>query len=130
MSQGVNYEHGREVNWSNAREHGLATARSIIAAAGTNRNHYYNVNFPFCLPADTKGIAVVPHQRFSRSPFRYYASDNPGKFFVAIPETPLPLDPQCDFEVMRRDSFITVTPMLLQQTDMNLVGRLQGTLSL
>lgn len=130
MSQGVNYQHSREVVWSNAREHGLATARAIIAAAGDDRNHYYNVNFPFCDPLDTKGIAVVPHQRFSRSPFRYYPSDNPGKFFVAIPETPLPLDPAADFETMRRDSFITVTPMLLQQTDMDLVTRLQGTLAL
>ena len=130
MSQGVNYEHGREVNWSNARQHGLAAARAIIAAAGNTRDHYYNVNFPFCEPAETRGIAVVPHQRFSRSPFRYYPSDNAGKFFIAIPETPLPLDPQSDFETMRRDGFITVTPMLLQQTDMVLVERLMGTLSL
>jgi 5'-nucleotidase len=130
MSQGVNYEHGREVNWSNARAHGLAAARSIIAAAGQGRDHYYNVNFPFCDPEQTQGIAVVPHQRFSRSPFRHYPSNNAGKFFVAIPETPLPLDPEADFETMRRDGFVTVTPMLLQQSDMDLVARLQGTLSL
>ncbi len=130
MSQGVNYEHGRDVNWSNSRQHGLAAARAIIAAAGDDREHYYNVNFPFCDPNQTRGIAVVSHQRFSRSPFRYYPSDNAGKFFVAIPETPLPLDPAADFETMRRDGFVTVTPMLLQQTDMGLVARLQGTLSL
>ena len=129
MSQGINYENGREVDWSNARSHGVAAARSIIAAA-QGRDHYYNVNFPFCAPANTKGISVVPHQRFSRSPFRYYPSDNAGKFFVAIPETPMPLDRQHDFEVMRRDGFVTVTPMLLQQTDMDLVERLKGTLSL
>ncbi|WP_108398832.1 5'/3'-nucleotidase SurE [Devosia submarina] len=130
MSQGINYEHGREVNWSNASQHGLAAARAIIAAAGNTRDHYYNVNFPFCDPAATRGIAVVPHQRFSRSPFRYYQSDNAGKFFVAIPETPLPLDPEADFETMRRDGFITVTPMMLQQTDMAVVQRLKGMLSL
>ena len=130
MSQGVNYEYGREVDWSNARHHGLAAARTIIAAAGAGREHYYNVNFPFCKPDATKGIEVVPHQRFSRSPFRYYPSDNAGKFFVAIPETPLPLDRAADFEVMRRDGYITVTPMLLQQTDMAVVERLKGTLSL
>jgi 5'-nucleotidase len=130
MSQGVNYEHGREVNWSNARQHGVAAARSIIAAVGESRNQYFNVNFPFCSPEATKGIEVVPHQRFSRSPFRYYQSDNPGKFFIAIPETPLPLDPEADFERLRRDGFITVTPMLLQQTDMTMVDRLKGMLSL
>ena len=129
MSQGINYEHGRDVNWSNAARHGEAVARSIIAAA-QGREHYYNVNFPFCDPAATKGIAVVPHQRFSRSPFRYYPSDNAGSFFVAIPETPMPLDRESDFEVMRRDGFVTVTPMLLQQTDMGLTERLSGTLSL
>jgi len=129
MSQGVNYEHGREVDWSNAIAHGVAAARSIIAAA-QGREHYYNVNFPFCPPDTTKGIAVVPHQRFSRSPFRYYPSDNDGKFFIAIPETPLPLDRAADFETLRRDGYVTVTPMLLQQSDMGLVERLRGTLEL
>jgi 5'-nucleotidase len=129
MSQGVDYEVSRDVNWSNAKAHGLATARAIIAAAD-GRGHYYNVNFPFCDPAVTKGIAVVPLQRFSRSPFRYYASDNPGKFFVAIPETPLPLDRGADFESLRRDFYVTVTPLMLQQTDMALAERLNGSLSL
>lgn len=129
MSQGINYEHGREVDWSNSRQHGIAAARAVIEAA-EGRDHYYNINFPFCDPATTKGIAVVPHQRFSRSPFRYYPSDNEGKFFVAIPETPMPLDRASDFEVMRRDGFVTVTPMLLQQTDMAVVQRLKGKLSL
>jgi 5'-nucleotidase len=129
MSQGVNYELGREVEWSNAVRHGAAVARAIIEAA-QGREHYYNVNFPFGDPDATKGIAVVPHQRFSRSPFRYYPSDNAGKFFVAIPETPTPLDRTADFEVMRRDGYVTVTPMLLQQTDMVVVERLRGTLTL
>ena len=130
MSQSFNYENGRHVDWSNVRAHGLAAARSIISVAQHDREHYYNVNFPFCAPELTKGIAVVPHQRFARSPFSYYQSDNAGKFFVAIPETPLPLHPDHDFEVMRRDSVVTVTPLLLQQTDMAAVERLKGTLSL
>jgi len=129
MSQGINYENGREVDWSNAIRHGVAVARSIIAAA-QGREHYYNVNFPFCPPETTKGIAVVPHQRFSRSPFRYYPSDNDGKFFIAIPETPKPLDRNADFEIMRRDGYVTVTPMVLQQTDQLVVERLRGTLQL
>jgi 5'-nucleotidase len=129
MSQGINYEHGREVDWSNARQHGVAAARAVIAAA-QGRNHYYNVNFPFCPPESTKGIAVVPHQRFSISPFRYYPSDNAGKFFVAIPETPLPLEAEHDFETMRQGGYITVTPLALQQTDMGVVERLSGSLSL
>jgi 5'-nucleotidase len=129
MSQGINYEQGREVDWSNSIHHGVAAARAIIAVA-QGHEHYYNVNFPFCAPDATKGIAVVPHQRFSRSPFRYYPSDNDGKFFIAIPETPLPLDRSADFEVMRRDGYVTVTPMLLQQTDTAVVDRLRGTLSL
>lgn len=129
MSQGINYEHGRDVNWSNAETHGVATVKAILAA-DRRSDTYYNVNFPFCDPETTKGIAVVPHQRFSRSPFRYYASDNDGKFFIAIPETPLPLDPAADFEAMRCDGFITVTPMLLQQTHMALVGDLAARLTL
>lgn len=129
MSQGINYENGREVDWSNSVRHGAAVARAVIAAA-QGSGGYFNVNFPFCDPDATKGIAVVPHQRFSRSPFRYYPSDNEGRFFIAIPDTPLPLDRAADFEVMRRDGYVTVTPMLLQQTDTEAVERLRGTLSL
>lgn len=129
MSQGIDYDVSRDVDWSNARAHGVATARAIIAAA-QGQGHYYNVNFPFCDHAVTKGIAVVPLQRFSRSPFRYYPSDNAGKFFVAIPETPLPLDPTADYERLRRDGYVTVTPLLLQQTDLDLAQRLNGTLHL
>ena len=129
MSQGINYEHGREVDWSNSVQHGAAVAQSVISAA-QGGGVYYNINFPFCDPATTKGIAVVPHQRFSRSPFRYYPSDNDGKFFIAIPETPMPLDRAADFEVMRQDGYVTVTPMLLQQTDGAAIERLRGTLSL
>jgi 5'-nucleotidase len=129
LSQGINYEVSQDVDWSNSRHHGEAVVRAVIAAA-QGRNHYYNVNFPFCDPALTQGIAVVPHQRFSRSPFRYYQSDNAGKFFVAIPETPLPLDCDSDFQVLRRDGFVTVTPMLLQQSDMDMIESLKGTLTL
>tara|TARA_R110002124_G_scaffold63350_12_gene173054 strand:+ start:56489 stop:57256 length:768 start_codon:yes stop_codon:yes gene_type:complete len=129
MSQGIDYEVSRDVDWSNARVHGLAAARAIIDAA-QGRDHYYNVNFPFCDPNATKGIAVVPMQRFSRSPFRHYASDNAGKFFVAIPETPMPLDRGSDFESLRRDGYVTVTPLMLQQSDVELARRLNGTLHL
>lgn len=129
MSQGINYENGREVDWRNARDHGAAVVRALLGA-GIGRDNYYNVNFPFCDPATTRGIAVVPHQRFSRSPFRHYPSDNAGKFFVAIPETPQPLDDGADFETLRRHGYVTVTPMLLQQTDFAVVERLNGTLSL
>ena len=68
--------------------------------------------------------------RFSRSPFRHYPSDNEGKFFIAIPETPMPLDRTADFEIMRGEGYVTVTPMMLQQTDTALVERLRGTLQL
>ena len=49
---------------------------------------------------------------------------------MAIPQTPLPLDRGADFESMRRDGYVTVTPLLLQQTDMGLAERLNGTLTL
>ena len=128
MSQAINYELGHAIDWSNARRYGAATARAILAASPP-RDIYYNVNFPTCAPDAVSGIAVVAHQRFSRSPFRYYASDNPGKFFVAIPETPMPLDPAADFEQLRQHRAVTVTPLSLQQTDPAELARIAGTLS-
>jgi 5'-nucleotidase len=129
MSQAINYELGHEIDWSNARRYGAAAARAILGAA-PGSDLYYNVNYPTCAPDQVSGIVVVPHQRFARSPFRYYASDNPGKFFVAIPETPMPLDPAADFEQLRQRHAVTVTPLRLQQTDAAELTRLAGALDL
>ena len=129
MSQAVNYELGHEVGWGNARVHGAAVVQALIGAH-EGRDHFYNVNFPFCLQEQVSGIRVVPHQRFSRSPFRYYPSHNDGKFFVAIPETPLPLDPASDFHLLTHDNAITVTPLMLRQTDVALAAALDGQLGL
>jgi 5'-nucleotidase len=116
MSQGTNYEQRRDIAWDNARRYGAEMVRGIVAAH-QGRDTYYNVNFPFCLPEDVTGLRVVPHQRFSRSPFRYYPSQNAGKFFVAIPETPLPIDPESDFHALTHGNAVTVTPLTLRQTD-------------
>lgn len=129
LSQSIDFDTSREVVWDNAEQHGAAVIRAILTAHAGD-DIYYNVNFPACTPAEVSGISVVPHQRFSRSPFSYYRSDNAGKFFVAIPQTPLPLTREHDFEVMRQDNAITVTPLLLQQTAMNVVERMRGKLGL
>jgi 5'-nucleotidase len=129
MSQAVDYVVNREIDWSNSIAFGAQIVRSIIAEA-SGRDVYYNVNFPDGTPEDVSGVRVVPHQRFSRSPFRYYASRNDGFFFVAIPETPLPLDQSHDFHVLQHERAITVTPLSLLQSDMETVRRLDGKLTL
>ncbi|MCY1251633.1 hypothetical protein D9M72_654200 [compost metagenome] len=48
---------------------------------------------------------------------------------MAIPETPQPLDPAADFEVLRRGNAITVTPFALQQTHEGALERL-GSIAL
>lgn len=126
MSQAVDFEHGREVVWDNARDYGAGVIRQILALK-RNRDVYWSVNFPI---GQVDGIRVVPHQRFSISPFRYYPSDNAGKFFIAIPETPLPLDHDADFHVLHHAKAITVTPLTLLATDMTLVESLDGKLTI
>ena len=128
MSQGANYEQSREVAWDNARQLGASVAVAIIAAH-QGRDTYYNVNFPYCAPEAVTGSRVVPHQRFSRSPFRYYPSQNAGKFFVAIPETPLPLDPASDFHALTHGNAVTITPLTLLQTDAGRFADLEQALA-
>lgn len=123
MSQSMDYEVTRTPDWSNARAFGAAVVRALLAAHSGD-DVFYNVNFPFCDAGEVSGLAAVPHQRFSRSPIRHYASDNRDKFFMAIPETPLPLDPEADYEVLRRGKAITVTPFALQQTHQGALERL------
>jgi 5'-nucleotidase len=129
MSQGVDYEQKLDVVWDTSRRYGAEVVRAILAEA-EGRDTYYNVNFPFCPPDEVTGVEVVAMQRFSRSPMRYYASDNPGKFFIAIPETPTPLDPARDFATLLHGNAITVTPMALDATDVATASRLSGKLRL
>lgn len=125
MSQAIDYERSHAVDWSNSIRFGTGVVRAILETRGQD-DVFYNVNFPVCSPAEVAGIAAVPHQRFSRSAFRYYPSDKDGEFFVAIPETPMPLDSNADFEVLRRRNTITVTPFALQQTEKTALERLAG----
>jgi 5'-nucleotidase len=125
MSQSMDYEVSRQTNWANATRFGAQTVSAILAAHAGD-DVFYNVNFPFCRETEVTGLSAVPHQRFARSPIRYYPSDNAGAFFMAIPETPLPLDPASDFEVLRKGNAITVTPMALQVTHQDALVRLGG----
>ncbi|QYO78285.1 5'/3'-nucleotidase SurE [Devosia salina] len=128
MSQSMDYEVTHKPDWSNATRFGADVVRAIVAAHSGD-DVFYNVNFPFCAVDEVVGLTAVAHQRFSRSPIRYYPSDNDGHFFMAIPETPLPLDPEADFEVLRRGNAITVTPFALQQTHRGALERL-GSIAL
>ncbi|KKB79777.1 hypothetical protein VW35_04530 [Devosia soli] len=125
MSQAIDYEKSPNIDWASSIHHGADVVSAILKAKG-NHDVFYNVNFPACAPEDVTGIAAVPHQRFSRSAFRYYPSDNSGGFYVAIPETPKPLDPKADFEVLRSQYCITVTPFALQQTEPSAISQLSG----
>ncbi|MDB5505926.1 MAG: 5-nucleotidase SurE [Devosia sp.] len=129
ISQAVDYVHRKEVIWDNSLQFTAGIVRTLIAEA-TGRDTYYNVNLPFCAPETITGIELVPHQRFSRSVFAYYPSDNPGKFFIAIPETPLPLDDASDFQTLHQRRAITITPLSLLQTDTATTERLQGKFTL
>ena len=119
----MNYDVTHTPDWTNASQYGADVVRALLAAHAGD-DVFYNVNFPFCAAAEVTGLVAVPHQRFSRSPIRHYPSDNEGKFFMAIPETPTPLDPKADFEVLRRGNAITVTPFALQQTHQGALERL------
>jgi 5'-nucleotidase len=129
ISQGVDYEDEMVLSYDNSVRYGEQVVRAILAAA-QGRDTWYNVNIPFCPPDDVAGIQVVAHQRFSRSPMRYFASDNPGKFFIAIPETPRPIAPDRDFHQLLHANAITVTPIRLDTTDETTVSRLRGNLKL
>lgn len=130
LSQAMDYERGQEeIDWSCAEALGAETVRAVLEAGG-GQGTYFNVNFPICAPEAVSGIRVVPHHRFSRSPFQLYPSDNPGKHFVTILELPKTVDESGDFHILHQDNAITVTPLLLQQTDMEFVRRFEGRLPL
>lgn len=129
VSQGVDYEKRLDVVWDNSRRYGETVIRQLIEAS-SGRDTWYNVNMPYCPPDDVSGIEVVATQRFSRSPMRYYASDNPGKFFIAIPETPRPLSADRDYHRFQHGNAITVTPVSLDMADVAVMERLNGQFQL
>jgi len=128
MSQGVDYDAGRDVDWAVARRFGRRVVEGISRNAG--QGHWYNVNFPFCAPDEVAAIRAVPTQRFARSPMQYYPSDTPGKFFIAVPHTPVPSDPANDFFQLLHARAITVTPVSLQATDLDFAKGLDAQLTL
>lgn len=128
MSQAIDFDREHEIDWHCAATYGAGILRTLMAQR-RNRHVVYNVNFPMIGPDRTPDVRVVPHQRFSRSPFAYYPSRNAGKFFIAIPETPQPLDPDCDFHVLHHDQAITITPLSLEQTDTETMKQLEGRFS-
>jgi 5'-nucleotidase len=128
MSQGVDYEQGLAIDWAVSRQFGVRVVEGIRANAG--RGAWYNVNFPYCPPDEVTSVRVVPTQRFDRSPMKYFASDNPGKFFIAIPETPTPFDPANDFFQLLHANAITVSPMRLQGSDTAHAAEIDGKIGL
>ena len=128
LSQGVDYENKKAVDWAVSQAFGGRVVEGV--ARQPERGTWYNVNFPFCAPSDVAAIRVVPTQRFARSPMRYFPSDNAGKFFIAIPETPSPIEPGNDFFQLFHGNAITVSPMTLQASDIDLAARLDGSISL
>jgi 5'-nucleotidase len=127
MSQGVDYERGvLDAEWTNATRYGVEVVRGILES-NEGVDTWYNVNFPYCAPEDVSGIRAVGHQRFSRSPMATYPSDNEGYFFISLPETPTPLDPEHDFHVLHHENAVTVTPLTLRHTDEDAVRRMAGT---
>jgi 5'-nucleotidase len=128
LSQGIDYANGIEIDWSVSRQFGARVIEAIRRTA--DRGSWLNVNFPYCATDKVSGVRAVPIQRFHRSPMRYYPSDNAGKFFIAIPDAPSPIEPANDMFELVHSNAITVTPMLLQSSDVALAARLDGTISL
>jgi 5'-nucleotidase len=128
ISQAVDYESRAEVDWAPAKRHGAGLVRHLMDAT-TGADVVYNINFPVTESEELPPVKIVPHQRFSISPFRYYPSRNEGKFFIAIPETPMPLDHDGDFHVLHHDQHVTITPLMLQQTDLGEAERLSALIN-
>lgn len=125
LSQSMDFSNEQLIAWDCSKAYGTQVVRQIIAEArGTET--FYNINFPRCEAEEVGGIELVPHQRFATSPFEYYPSDNEGKHFVAILQTPKPLTRGSDCVRLLDHNAITVTPLLLQQTDMAELKRLDG----
>src|SRR5690606_22522348 len=75
LSQAIDHDNGLEVVWDNAARFGAMVVRQLYESVDA-ADAFYNVNFPISHPDAVSGIRIVPPQRFSRSPLRYYASQN------------------------------------------------------
>lgn len=128
LSQAIDFSNDHEVDWTSSQTYGAEIVRGLLEEHN-GEDIIYNVNFPMLMEGHVPDVKVVEHQRFSKSPFSYYKSRNEGKFFIAILETPQPLNPEQDFHVLHHDHAITVTPLRLQQTEPEVAARLEGRLS-
>ena len=114
MSQGVDYEKGTAIDWAVSRRFAATVVDGIRREAGQAAAPGSTSISRSARPTRSRASASC---RRSASPARrcgIIPSDNPGKFFIAIPETPKPLDPDNDFHLLMHGSAITVTPVALQ----------------
>ncbi len=134
LSQGIDYENRSDVFWHCTNGFAVEVLQKLISHAGSgqtrNPDIYYNVNFPICSAEEVSGIEFVPHQRFHRSAFRHYPSRNEGRFFVAIPESPSPMQHGHDYHVLHQQNAISITPLSLRQSDMAEIERLRASIKL
>jgi 5'/3'-nucleotidase len=124
LSQAMDFSNPGEVEW------GCSEARAVdiidrLVARASSTEAYFNVNFPRCPPSHVSGTVLVPHQRFVSSPFEFYPSRNQGRHFVSILRSPDVLTNGADMMSLLDNNAITITPLMLQQTDFEAIERLQ-----
>lgn len=128
LSQSMDFSDEHLIEWDCAETFGVDVVSTLWNQADGHET-FFNVNFPRCAPEDATGVRIVPHQRFAHSPFELYPSDNEDRHFVAILKTPEPLTPGSDIVEGLDNNAITITPLLLQQTDFAAIDRLQSAFS-
>ncbi|NOZ32335.1 MAG: hypothetical protein GXP01_04505, partial [Alphaproteobacteria bacterium] len=125
LSQAMDFDNPQNVEWGCSEALGMDIVATLVARAGSSEA-YYNINFPRCPPADVTETVLVPHQRFDNSPFEFYPSRNADRHFVSILRTPDALTDGADMVCLLDNNAITITPLMLQQTDFSAIKRLQG----
>lgn len=130
FSQLINYDDmDAKVHWETAQHFAPGLIRSLLEQA-RGRDTLYNINFPHCAVADTKGVKCVPQGRrnVSKQLTRAVDPGNRPYYWLHWGDEGIDKDrPDSDIEWLY-NGYVTVTPIHMDLTEYALLERLKQTI--
>ena len=126
LSQAYRSRSGEPPHWETAVRFGPDIIRRVLAA-GIPRDVLININFPDCVPADVKGVAVTTQGRNRQERLQIdQRQDGRGNAYYWIAYVRMRGQPPADGSDISAlaDNHIAVTPLRLDMTDEPFMTRL------
>lgn len=129
LSQAYIPNSGRTISWKNTERFAADIVRKLLDA-GPNAGTLHNINFPYCLPEEVRGVSVTRQGKLDHGLEIDERADGRGfpYYWLRFGERRGAFEEGTDIHALRNNR-ISVTPLKLDLTDYEAMGRIAGVLS-